>query len=239
MSILVVESTKRHLTRSRYICEISPTRHRGALATGPQLLITIGLVVGFFTCYGTANLTSSFSWRLPFILLACYSFVFSAVTLSYLPPSPRWLTLHGSAADAAAAWERLDVPAADREKIMTELQSSAVLADAHTETLMDDSLQRSTTLASRRSHKKNQMLDVFSSDSRPRLILAVFLMAMQQLSGIDGVLYVSPLLTPIYPPLYISPPLTNPPQSTPRSSSTKQASPPTPRASSPRASPPS
>jgi hypothetical protein len=232
MSILVVESTKRHLTRSRYICEISPTRHRGALATGPQLLITIGLVVGFFTCYGTTNLTSSFSWRLPFILLACYSFVFSAVTLSYLPPSPRWLTLHGSAADAAAAWERLDVPAADREKIMTELQSSAVLADAHTETLMDDSLQRSTTLASRRSHKKNQMLDVFSSDSRPRLLLAVFLMGMQQLSGIDGVLYVS-LLLPLT--LHLAP-LLIPPQSTPQSSSTKQASPPTPRASSPRAS---
>jgi hypothetical protein len=207
---LVLKPIKRHLTRwSRYICEISPTRHRGALATGPQLLITIGLVVGFFTCYGTTNLTSSFSWRLPFILLACYSFVFSAVTLSYLPPSPRWLTLHGSAADAAAAWERLDVPAADREKIMTELESSsAVLADAHTETLMDDSLQRSTTLASRRSRKKDQMLDVFSSDSRPRLLLAVFLMGMQQLSGIDGVLYVSlPFLIPSGPhftsrPLY-------------------------------------
>lgn len=34
------------------------------------------------------------------------------------------------------------------------------------------------------------MLDVFAPDARPRFLLAVFLMGMQQLSGIDGVLYV-------------------------------------------------
>jgi hypothetical protein len=160
-------------------------------------------------------MTSSFSWRLPFMLLACYSFLFSAITLIYLPPSPRWLTLHGSPEEASAAWEKLDVPAADREKIMNELENP-VLIDAHTETAMDDSLQRSTTLASGRSRKKDQILDVFSSDSRPRLILAVFLMGMQQLSGIDGVLYVSlpTLLTPLP---------TKPRPSTPPSSSNKPA----------------
>jgi hypothetical protein len=173
----------------RYICEISPTRHRGALATGPQLLITIGLVVGFFTCYGSTNIGSSLSWRLPFILLACYSIVFSAITLIYLPPSPRWLTIHGKAEEAAAAWEKLDVPAADQEKILGELNDSIVLT-ADTELVSHDALQRHTTATSRRSERKAQILDAFSSESRPRLFLAVFLMGMQQLSGIDGVLYV-------------------------------------------------
>jgi hypothetical protein len=46
-------------------------------------------------------------------------------------------------------------------------------------------------IPSARPKKKDQMLDVFSADTRPRLFFAVFLMGMQQLSGIDGVLYVS------------------------------------------------
>lgn len=173
-----------------YICEISPARHRGALTTGPQLLITSGLVIGFFTCYGTTNLDSSFSWRLPFILLAGYSLVFSIMTLFYLPPSPRWLTLNGRTEEAAAAWETLDVPAADQEKILGPMDESIVLT-SNTETIAHEGLERNITATSRRSEKKAQILDVLSRESRPRFFLALFLMGMQQLSGIDGVLYVS------------------------------------------------
>jgi DNA-directed RNA polymerase III subunit RPC2 len=36
---------------------------------------------------------------------------------------------------------------------------------------------------------KNKLFDIFSKDVRSRTALAVFLMAMQQLSGIDGALY--------------------------------------------------
>jgi hypothetical protein len=72
---------------------------------------------------------------------------------------------------------------------LNELDQSVIDNDQG-ETLVDDRLQRSATVESRRSQKKAQILDVLSSESRPRLILAVFLMGMQQLSGIDGVLYV-------------------------------------------------
>ncbi|KAI1385889.1 general substrate transporter [Hypoxylon trugodes] len=177
-----------------YICEISPPRNRGALTTGPQLLITLGLVTGFFTCYGTADIGSSFSWRLPFILLAGYSLVFSTAALIWLPASPRWLTLHGKTSEASAAWEKLGVPAADREKILDQYDTTVVEAaipDASGDTSAGH--VTSTTVATPKS-KKAKILDVFSSDARPRLFLAVFLMTMQQLSGIDGVLYYAPLL---------------------------------------------
>jgi hypothetical protein len=39
--------------------------------------------------------------------------------------------------------------------------------------------------------KKHSFFDVFSADVRARTGLAAFMMAMQQLNGIDGVLYVS------------------------------------------------
>ncbi|PHH91785.1 hypothetical protein CDD83_10281 [Cordyceps sp. RAO-2017] len=152
-----------------YICEISPARHRGALTTGPQLLVTCGLMAGFFTCFGSARIDSNLSWRLPFVFLASYSAVFAAMAALLLPESPRLLALHGkSAAEVAAAWDSLGVLAADQEFVS------------------DEQVEGPKT--------RSRMLDVLSADARPRFFLAVFLMAMQQLSGIDGVLYYAPLL---------------------------------------------
>ncbi|KAI1377996.1 general substrate transporter [Hypoxylon crocopeplum] len=176
-----------------YICEISPPRYRGALTTGPQLLTTLGLVTGFFTCYGSTNIKSSLSWRLPFILLAAFSLVFCAAALAWLPPSPRCLTLRGMTEEAAEAWEKLDVPTADREKILDQYETTVV------ETAVPDASGARTgpvtsAVVPPPKTRKAELLDVFSSDARPRLFLAVFLMGMQQLSGIDGLLYYAPLL---------------------------------------------
>ncbi|PKX89730.1 putative MFS sugar transporter [Aspergillus novofumigatus IBT 16806] len=159
-----------------YICEISPTSVRGALATGPQLLITLGLVIGFFTCYGTARLESSFSWRTPYLILACLSVLFSAASFLFLVPSPRWLTLHGRHEEAARTWDLLGVGQAEREKVEVEQTRQA---------------RSQIQVLPAASHK---LLDIFSKDVRARTALAVFLMGFQQLSGIDGVLYYAPLL---------------------------------------------
>nr|POE69794.1 hexose transporter 2 [Quercus suber] len=89
--------------------------HRGTLTTAPQLLVTCGLMVGFFTCYGSANIASNTSWRLPFILLASYSAAFAVASFWLLPASPRWLAEHGrDRATVAAAWNKLGVLAVDR-----------------------------------------------------------------------------------------------------------------------------
>ncbi|KAJ5466646.1 hypothetical protein N7539_009375 [Penicillium diatomitis] len=166
------------------ICEISPTSTRGPLTTGPQLMITLGLVVGFFTCYGTSALVSSFSWRTPFIVLSGLSVTFSAASYLYLPESPRWLNLHGRHKEAAVTWDRLEVSHAEREK--AELQSEPLqTAEGITTSAAPDVKQESPV------HK---ILDIFAKDVRTRTVLAVFLMGMQQLSGIDGVLYYAPLL---------------------------------------------
>ncbi|KAK7955270.1 general substrate transporter [Apiospora saccharicola] len=191
-----------------YICEVSPPRHRGALTTAPQLLVTLGLVTGFFTCYGSADIPSSFSWRLPFLLLAGYSLVFSVTTLLWLPASPRWLTLRGREDEAAAAWEKLGVDAADREKILEQLPDSVAdgtanaatvdasgsimmtavgpAAAAAAATLPGNPEAPPTTTKKPKSNSNSKMLDVLAPEARPRLLLAVFLMGMQQLSGIDG-----------------------------------------------------
>ncbi|KAJ5179529.1 hypothetical protein N7492_002739 [Penicillium capsulatum] len=162
-----------------YICEVSPTKQRGPLTTGPQLLITSGICIGYFTCYGSSkHIHSSFSWRTPFIMLASLSMILSVASLLLLPASPRWLTLHGREAEAAQAWDDLGVSHAEREKVELEVTTREVDA----------------TVEEDKGERMHKLLDIFSKDVRSRTALAVFMMAMQQLSGIDGVLYYAPLL---------------------------------------------
>jgi MFS family permease len=159
------------------ICEISPTRTRGALTTGPQLATTLGLVVGYFVCYGTSNIQSSLSWRMPFILLSAFSMALCVLSLIFLPESPQWLGLQGRYAMAEEAWDNLGVTCADREKVEVQVQT--------TEIEPGNEKDGQTTM--------EKLMDVFSKDVRGRTALAVFLMGMQQMSGIDGVLYVCPI----------------------------------------------
>jgi MFS family permease len=158
------------------ICEISPTRIRGALTTGPQLATTLGLVVGYFVCYGSSNIQSSLSWRMPFILLSAFSMVLCGLSLVFLPESPQWLGLQGRHAMAEEAWDKLGVTGADREKVEVQVHTTEV--------------QPGTERDGQSTMEK--LTDIFSKDVRGRTALAVFLMGMQQMSGIDGVLYVCP-----------------------------------------------
>lgn len=166
--------------------------------TGPQLLITAGIMTGYFTCYGSSGIKSSLSWRTPFILLASLSILLCASTFFFLPPSPRWLTLHGRRQEAEEAWNKLDISHAEREK--AELETEGVEVAAPT----DKSHARETITEPTEKPKPSVMdklFDIFSKDARSRTAFVVFMMGMQQLSGIDGVLYVcshSLLLFPVF-----------------------------------------
>jgi MFS family permease len=165
------------------ICEISPTRARGALTTGPQLATTLGLVLGYFVSYGTSGIQSSLSWRLPWIILASLSMVLCALSFFFLPESPQWLGLHGKYEMAEEAWERLGVTPAEREKVEVNVVIRETGPDV-------DDVKDNTT---------KKLLDIFSKDVWGRTVLAVFLMGMQQMSGIDGVLYVCRTHSSTYP----------------------------------------
>ncbi|KAF9886651.1 hypothetical protein FE257_011291 [Aspergillus nanangensis] len=156
-----------------------------------------GLMIGFFTCYGTARLESSFSWRTPFLILACLAVTFSAAALLWLVPSPRWLTIHGRHKEAAEIWEFLGVSPAEREKVEIEQDRGTALENQVSREVIHIPSVDQMPSGSRKDQAKavkDKLLDIFSKDVRSRTGLAVFLMGMQQLSGIDGVLYYAPML---------------------------------------------
>lgn len=154
---------------SVYICEISPARSRGMLAALPQFMSTAGVCVGYFAAYGTVNIDSSLSWRLPYVLQGVCAVLFGAGSL-VLPESPRWLLLHGRRADAMRALERLDFSRAEAERDF--------LSTSQSEQKPSLSPWQSFTLLFKRGY-------------RTRTTLAIFILGMIQLSGIDGVVYVS------------------------------------------------
>lgn len=121
------------------------------------------------------NISSSISWRLPFALQALIAITFTIATLLFSPQSPRWLSATGRHKEALAVWEHLGVGAAEREKSEEDAANGALPEPV----------------------KMKDILAVFSKTVWKQTALGVFLMGMQQLSGIDGVLYVYPLSRPV------------------------------------------
>lgn len=172
-----------------YVAEISPPKQRGPLCTVVQLFITLGLVVGFFLCYGTVSIESSLSWRLPFALQSGIAFFLTMASFFYLPQSPRWLAYKGRKEEASLTWDKLGVSGAEREKDL--LQDTAAPAGA--EVVEVPTSQAAAKAKGMRERMRSNWADltvVFRKDTRTPLLLGVFLMSMQQLSGIDGVIFV-------------------------------------------------
>lgn len=164
-----------------YVCEIAPARRRGPLCSVIQFMIQLGVTLGYFISYGTARIKdSSLSWRIPLGVQALVSFAF-AIACFVLPPSPRWLLAKGRKEEAISTSERLGLAFSELEE-MVEKPSSET-----------SSIIEMTLLSSIRANFRD-MAQVFSSHARKQTALACFMMAFQQFSGIDGVLYYAPLL---------------------------------------------
>lgn len=159
-----------------YISEISPTKHRGVLAGLPQFMATAGICIGYFTCYGSIHVgTSSISWRLPFFIQIALAVVLVGCC-ARLPESPRWLMSCGDQIGALNSLRRLDFSMVEAER---EFLSGG-----------------GRMVEQRPSLTPWQSFSIlFSRAYRARTVLALFVLGMVQLSGIDGVLYVSALST--------------------------------------------
>lgn len=131
-------------------------------------MCTAGICSGYFTCYGSIHIESPMSWRTPFIIQACLGATLAAGCL-YLPNSPRWLLVHGRREEALQALDRLDIPQAEAEKDILRPT--------------DPTLPKKVSFM--------DILTIFKKEYRPQALLALFILGIVQLCGIDGVLYVS------------------------------------------------
>ncbi|RYP84423.1 hypothetical protein DL770_005215 [Monosporascus sp. CRB-9-2] len=161
-----------------YICEIAPAAQRGMLVALPQALVTLGTCLGYFTCYGTIRITGDMGWRLPFVLQAGGG-VLLAVACWLLPGSPRWLIARNQLKAAERNMQRLDLEPAE---IQLPLSLRNQSGEGGQERLQESEEQLSWSI----------IKSIFARKYRFRTVLALFILGMVQLCGIDGVLYVRP-----------------------------------------------
>jgi len=158
------------ISPSRYAAEVAPATNRGLFMSIVQLNTTFGICLGYFTCYGAVRLPSSLSWRLPFIVQAILATTL-VISCYFLPSSPRWLVLHRRRDEALQAVERLGIERQEAEK--------DILNPAGVE---HEQLERGYWQG---------LAMLFRKAYRKRTALALLMLGGTQLSGIDGVLYVS------------------------------------------------
>lgn len=89
-----------------YISETAPPEIRGLLNTLPQFTGSGGMFLSYCMVFGL-SLTSSPSWRMMLGVLSIPSLLYFALTIFYLPESPRWLVSKGRMNEAKKVLQRL------------------------------------------------------------------------------------------------------------------------------------
>lgn len=89
-----------------YISETAPADIRGSLNTLPQFLGSGGMFLSYCMVFGM-SLMNSPNWRLMLGVLSIPSIIFFALTVFYLPESPRWLVSKGRMLEAKKVLQQL------------------------------------------------------------------------------------------------------------------------------------
>ena len=154
-----------------YIAEIAPPKRRGALVGNYQLAIVIGIVVVYFVNYfialqGDAVWNLNMGWRWMFGSEIIPSLLF-LIFIFFIPESPRWLFQNGETSKAIAVLKKLNT---DEE--VTQVQSE-----------IQNSIQQ---------EDKNQWKHLVSPMFKKALFVGIWLSILQQLTGINAILYYAP-----------------------------------------------
>ncbi|PWN34141.1 general substrate transporter [Meira miltonrushii] len=185
---------------SIYLIEIATSETRGKLACMIQFCIAIGIMTGYFITYATQRISSSLSWRLPFIVQASTSALLALLIIAFVPFSPRWQAQHHGEQAALDTLRKIRLPdfettSRSGNETLQSLQESQLQKEileiraAITEARICRNSARRGSSAGASSYK-----ELFHRRYRKRTALGIFLMSAQQLSGVDVVLYFAPVV---------------------------------------------
>jgi sugar porter (SP) family MFS transporter len=152
------------VTAPVYVSELSPPQSRGRLIGLYQFALTFGIVFANLVGYWFA---SEESWRLMFAIGGVPAAVFLALVLT-VPESPRWLFINNRVAEA--------------ERVLLSY------TDPYGARLLLDDIHRAKAAGS--THEKWRAL--LSPSARRGLLIAVGFVVLQQLCGINTIIYYGP-----------------------------------------------
>jgi MFS transporter, SP family, galactose:H+ symporter len=151
-------------TAPLYISEMAPPRLRGALVSLNQLAITTGILLAYLV---DAVFAPSDGWRLMFAFGALPAIVLG-LGISVLPESPRWLLLHRHKEEAI--------------KVLTRIRGN------------QDVMPEVNEILEHAEPGHGKLADVFSPFVLPVLFCGMALAVIQQITGINTVIYYAPTI---------------------------------------------
>ncbi|KAI8073028.1 general substrate transporter [Gongronella butleri] len=166
-----------------YMSEIAPRKVRGAIVSGYQEFICIGLMLASCVTYGTENRTDSGSYRIPIALQLLWALIL-AVGLLFLPESPRYWVKKGNLDKARHALARVRDQPENSHFIESEL------AEIQANNEYEKRMIPSTTYFGSWANCFRGSIWKPSSNIR-KTILGTSLQMMQQWTGVNFVFYYS------------------------------------------------
>lgn len=164
-----------------YMSEIAPKKVRGALVSGYQFCITIGILVANCVVYATQNRDDTGSYRIPVAVQFLWAIILGT-GLFFLPESPRYFVKKGKIDQAAKALASVRGQPIESEYIQDELAEIIANHEYELSVVPQTSYIASWTncFAGSITHP--------SSNIR-RTLLGIGLQMMQQLTGINFIFY--------------------------------------------------
>lgn len=147
-----------------FIAEISPAAWRGRFVCFFQFNIVLGIVLAYFSNYWIAGVPNDWQWMI--MAESIPAFLFSVLMFT-MPESPRWLVKQGREADAVSVFERTG-----EKDVAGELEA----------------IRQSLADAGAKGGK------LFQKKYWKPILIAFLIATINQLSGINAILYYAPRL---------------------------------------------
>lgn len=164
-----------------YMSEIAPRKVRGALVSGYQFCVTVGLLLASAVDYATQNRTDSGSYRIPIALQMLWALILG-IGLFLLPESPRFFVKKSKLDSAAKTLSRLRGQPIESDLIQDELAEIIANHEYELSVAPEGGYWSTWGNCFRGSLTK-------SSSNLRRTILGTSLQMMQQWTGVNFVFY--------------------------------------------------
>lgn len=164
-----------------YMSEIAPKKVRGAIVSGYQFCITIGILLANCVVYSSQNRDDTGSYRIPIAIQFLWAIIL-AVGLFFLPESPRFFVRKGALDKAATALASVRGQPVESEYIQEEL--AEIIANHEYEMR---SVPQTNYLGSWLNCFRGPITN--GASNVRRTLLGILLQMFQQLTGVNFIFY--------------------------------------------------